>query len=128
MTHRNHQSAGTDPLGRAREFLGGGDHRGWIFGVCANLARRTGWELWIIRAVAAVCLLTLTLATMAVYFVLGVLMDETRPRTQRKISQWARQADRLVDALWRGIKRFFDESPARRRAPAGDDHDPVGHA
>lgn len=116
--------SGSEALHRAREILGSGDHTGWVFGVCANIARRSGWELWIVRCVAVICLLTLTVATVVVYLVLGMLMDETRPRTQRKISRWARQADRLLDSLWRGIKRFFDDSQRHRPPPV--DGDPVG--
>ncbi|MDJ0655731.1 MAG: PspC domain-containing protein [Xanthomonadales bacterium] len=97
-----------EPMDRFKRFLETSPENGWVFGVCATIAKRTGWELWAVRGIAAACLLLFTLASCLVYLALGMLMDETRPGTQRKLSRWARQADRVVDRIWSGLKQFFD--------------------
>lgn len=54
-----------------------------VFGTCLSLARR--WELpvWGVRAAAVVCLLVWTLASVAAYIVVSLLLPETRTGTRR---------------------------------------------
>lgn len=100
---------------KVKRFLEGGPAQGWIFGVCATLARRTGWDLWAVRLVAAISALMFTVVTALAYFVMAMLLDETRPGAQRKLSRWARQLDSFVDLIWRGLKKFFADRPGRER-------------
>jgi len=78
-------------------MLGTSEERGWVFGVCPAVSRRTGFELWCVRLTAIICLLLFTLLTVAVYFIAAMAMDETRPGAQQKLKRWARRADDLVD-------------------------------
>ncbi|MEM9182180.1 MAG: PspC domain-containing protein [Pseudomonadota bacterium] len=102
----SHNSDGFD---KVKRVLGGGPGEGWVFGVCANVARRTGWELWAVRAVVLVSLLIMSLLTILGYFALAMLMNETRPGAQQKMRRWAGQLDTLFEAVSQGLKRFFDQ-------------------
>ncbi len=104
---------------RMKSFLESAPHDGWIFGVCATLARRTGWDLWAVRLIAVISALVFTLATALVYFVLSMLLQETRPGAQRKISRWARKLDAILERIWRGLKQFFAEKPRCHRDTDG---------
>ena len=81
---------------RFKRMLGTSEERGWVFGVCPAVARRTGFELWCVRLTAIICLLLFTLLTVVVYFVSAMIMDETRPGAQAKLKRWARRADALL--------------------------------
>lgn len=98
-----------DHCHRIKRYLGTAPEDGWIFGVCAALARRMGWELWAVRLVAAIALLVFTLLTVLVYFGCAMLMDETRPAAQRKLSRWARNADRFVERAWDSLSRLLSD-------------------
>lgn len=117
-------SNNSDGFDKVKSLLGGGPEGGWVFGVCAHVAQRTGWELWAVRAVVLVCLLIMSLLTIFGYFVLAMLMNETRPGAQRKMRRWAGQLDTIFDALSAGLKRFFDQHgdhrPDGRRARRPD--------
>jgi phage shock protein PspC (stress-responsive transcriptional regulator) len=82
---------------RFKHMLGTSAERGWVFGVCPVIAKRTGFELWCVRLTAIICLLIFTLPTVAIYFVAAMLMSETRPGAQSKLKRWASRADALVD-------------------------------
>ena len=69
---------------RFKRMLGTSEERGWVFGVCPAVARRTGFELWCVRLTAIICLLLFTLLTVVAYFVTAMVMDETRPGAQAK--------------------------------------------
>ncbi len=104
------QSTHTDPWRSARDLLGSHAERGWVFGVCAALAERTGWELWAVRAATLVLLLMFWWLPMAIaYLVMAMLLDETRPGTQQKLKRWARRADDLLEVVWSGLKRAFGD-------------------
>jgi len=85
---------------RVRSTLGSRPDEGWLFGVCAALARRLGWELWALRLVAVIALLSFTLLTALAYFTAAMLMEETRRPAQARMRRWAEQADRLVERVW----------------------------
>ena len=95
--------------------------RGWVFGVCATLARRSGWDLWVVRLIAALMLMSFTLVAVLAYFVLAMLFHETRPGAQRKLMCWARRADDLLAAVGRGLKNMFDEQRSRRESESAVD-------
>ena len=92
-----------DHFRRVKSALGSAPEDGWIFGVCAALARRLSWELWAVRLVAAICLLCFTLITVVSYFATAMIMDETRPAAQRKLRRWADKADRLMEKFWSNV-------------------------
>ncbi|MFK7957893.1 MAG: PspC domain-containing protein [Lysobacterales bacterium] len=103
-----------DGFEKVKNVLGSGPDQGWVFGVCANLARRTGWDLWAVRAVMLVALLIMSLLTVLSYFVMAMLMNETRPGAQRRMRRWAGQLDTVFDTVSAGVKRFFaDKNPPR---------------
>jgi phage shock protein PspC (stress-responsive transcriptional regulator) len=104
-----------------KRLLGEGSENGWIFGVCATIARRSGWELWAVRSVAAVLFLLFSLASVLAYFVLAMLFHETRPGAQRKLTRWARRADDGLEVLIRGLKGIVTEGRAQRAAARGRD-------
>lgn len=93
--------------------------QGWIFGVCATLARRTGWELWLVRLIGAFLLLSFTFYTALAYFCLAMGFHETRPGAQAKLMRWARHADKLLAVIARGLKNLFADHQRRRN----DRHD-----
>jgi phage shock protein PspC (stress-responsive transcriptional regulator) len=84
---------------RFKRMLGTSADKGWVFGVCPVLAKRFDFELWAVRLTAIICLLLFTLLTVVIYFVVAMVMDETRPSAQRKLKQWAKRADSLVDTI-----------------------------
>lgn len=85
---------------RIKDSLGASPEDGWIFGVCAAIARRMDWELWAVRLVAVMALLAFTLLTIGVYFAAAMFMEETRPSAQAKLRRWAEKADRLIERIW----------------------------
>ncbi len=97
-----------------KSILGSGPQQGWAFGVCANLAKRTGWDLWAVRAVALVALLLTSILSIFSYFALAMLMHETRPAAQQKMRRWAGQLDKVFDLISRGVKQFFASQPKPR--------------
>ena len=110
MSHDQKPESTNDPWRSARDLLGSEPERGWVFGVCAALSARTGWELWAVRAATLVLLVMFWWLPMAVaYLVVAMLFDETRPGTQLKLKRWARRADDLLDVVWRGLKRAFNK-------------------
>lgn len=113
MTTENHSSEGFD---RVKSVLSSGPQQGWVFGVCSHLAQRTGWELWAIRSVMLVCLLVMSLLTIFGYFVLAMLMNETRPGAQVKMRRWAGQMDKVFDVVSAGVKRFFAQQRNANRS------------
>ncbi|MEM9532618.1 MAG: PspC domain-containing protein [Pseudomonadota bacterium] len=112
-----------DGFEKVREVLQSGPRSGWVFGVCSAIARRTGWELWIVRLVTLGCALVMTLLTFAAYFVLAMLMNETRPGAQSKMRRWASQADRVFDGLVRGLKSAFADGESPAKAERGGHRD-----
>ncbi len=96
-----------DGFEKVKSVLGSGPDQGWVFGVCSHLAKRTGWDLWAVRAVMLVALLIMSLLTLLSYFVLAMLMNETRPGAQRRMRRWAGQLDTVFDTVSAGVKRFF---------------------
>lgn len=105
-----------------KHLMGESRSSGWIFGVCATIAKRSGWELWIVRTCAAILLLTTTLYAALAYFVLAMLFSETRPGAQKKMTRWARQADDLLEILVKGIKGIVSQS--RRSQYRSADYQP----
>ncbi len=53
-----------------------------LFGVCKTLAERAGMETWLVRAIAIVAVIFLTLPTIIAYIVLALVLEETAERTQ----------------------------------------------
>lgn len=105
------QPAADDPWRSARDMLGSGPADGWIFGVCATIARRSGWELWSVRAVALVLLLLAWWVPVALaYLAIAMLIDETRPAAQSKLKRWARRADDVLELVWNGLGRLFNSA------------------
>ncbi len=102
---------------------------GWVFGVCATIARRSGWELWAVRAAAVVLLLLSMFWAGVAYFVLAMLFHETRPGAQRKLVRWARRADDALEILLRGLRNIVKPAPTApppppaRHAPPPTDGD-----
>lgn len=80
----------------------------WVWGVCAAVANRVGWETWIVRAVAVLLLIFLTGLTLAAYFILGLLLPESRDRAFRSIREFARFLDALIEAAGRKINQWLD--------------------
>lgn len=58
---------------------------GWIFGVCAGLAERFGCEAIVVRVIAVLSLLILTVPTALIYLAATVLI-RTRPLTYKGAS------------------------------------------
>jgi len=110
MSDKPQTETNNDPWRSARDLLGSQPERGWVFGVCAALAARTGWELWAVRTATLILLLMFWWLPMAIaYLVVAMLMDETRPATQLKLKRWAKRADDLLEVVWRGLKRAFNK-------------------
>ncbi|MEM9304147.1 MAG: PspC domain-containing protein [Pseudomonadota bacterium] len=103
-----------------KRLLDDRSEEGWVFGVCATLARRSEWELWAVRSVAAVLLLVFTFWTALAYFVLAMLFHETRPGAQGKLMRWARRADDGLEVLLRGLKKIFTDGRNRRPPPVDE--------
>lgn len=74
-------SAHNTPFDQIRNNLNGRDGQPIVFGVCLAVAKRLGIETWITRAIAIVATLFFTLATAALYILLGLLLSETNERT-----------------------------------------------
>jgi len=91
---------------RVKRFFDQQPSKQWVFGVCAGLTERTGWEAWAVRITALVCLFFIPLFTIIAYVVLAMLFDETRPVAQAKLSKWAKRLDSLIDVIYQGIKRW----------------------
>lgn len=64
-----------------RQALEGRPGRPIVLGVCNAVAQRFGFEAWKVRAATLVLGMFFTLATLAVYLVLGFVMGETGERT-----------------------------------------------
>jgi phage shock protein C len=52
--------------------------RGLLFGVCAGLAERFGWDLTVVRLVALLSLVVATLPTALLYLAVGCLTPSRR--------------------------------------------------
>ncbi len=76
--------------------------RGLLFGVCAGLADRCGWDLTVVRLVALLALVLATLPTALLYIVVGVLTPPKRLTYygHRERGLWRRAARRA-----RGMER-----------------------
>lgn len=89
---------------RLEALLDAHPEAGWIFGVCAVIARRTEWQLAYVRGTSVLLLLFFPLVTGLTYLGLAFWFPETRARTQSRLMRWARRADELVAAIARGIR------------------------
>jgi phage shock protein PspC (stress-responsive transcriptional regulator) len=65
-----------------REALAGRPGQPIVLGVCNTIATRMGWETWCVRLATIVSMLFLTLPTLAVYIIAGLVMKETEARTR----------------------------------------------
>ncbi|WP_191621396.1 PspC domain-containing protein [Marinihelvus fidelis] len=90
-----------DFLQSVRDNLNGRPGQPLLFGVCKTLAGRMGQEPWVLRAIAIVLLVFLTLPTVIAYIVLALVLDETSERTQGAFKglfiTLREAADRLAD-------------------------------
>ncbi|NIM69232.1 MAG: PspC domain-containing protein [Xanthomonadales bacterium] len=85
-----------------RKNLNGRPGQPIVLGVCSTLATRFDREPWVFRAAAIVLAVFFTLATLAVYVALGLLMKETETRTRGLFTGlviWGREAfERCLEA------------------------------
>lgn len=112
MTDRSSRDLGAD----FKRLLSDRADQGWIFGVCATLARRAEWELWGVRTAAAIALLLKPFWAGVAYFALAMIFYETRPGAQEKLVRWARRADDALEVLVAGLRRII----AHRRGHSDD--------
>lgn len=52
---------------------------------------------------------------MFAYWLLAMLMDETRADAQIKMRRWAGRIDSVVERIWSGLKKLFAESQSKSR-------------
>lgn len=64
-----------DPA-RGRGPLYRDPENGWVMGVCAGIAQRFDLNVFGVRLIAFISLLILTLPTLLVYFLLGLILRE----------------------------------------------------
>ena len=90
--------------------LNGEPGRPIVLGVCKTLAARFNQEVWLIRLAAIVLGVFYSFATLVVYVLLGLFMEETSHRTK---------------SLFEGIGiwfREFTEKVADKCSPGGSNH------
>lgn len=96
-----------------KENLNGRPGQPIVLGVCSVLANRFKREVWIFRAAAIVLGVFFTLATLAVYILLGLFMTETEERTRglfRGLGIWAQESSEKIVACCRDM---FGQSTER---------------
>ena len=89
-----------------KENLNGRPGQPIVLGVCNVLANRFEQEVWKFRAATIVLGVFFTLATLAVYILLGLFMAETEERTKglfRGLGVWAQESCEKVVAGCRDI-------------------------
>ena len=89
--------------------LNGKPDQPMVLGVCKTLAKRFDQETWLVRAVAIVLGVFFTFATVVVYILLGLFLEETSERTKgvfQGLGIWFREftdkaGDRVGDIFGR---------------------------
>jgi len=91
------------PFDQFRNALNGRDNQPIVLGVCITLARRVNVEPWITRCIAIICGVFFTFFTLAVYILLGFLLDETNERTSgffRGLQIWLTERWQVIKTKW----------------------------
>jgi phage shock protein PspC (stress-responsive transcriptional regulator) len=94
-----------------RDIFGEEQRPVWIWGVCAAIAAKFGWQTWIVRVAAVVSLILFTKISLLAYLVLGLVLPECRERTLHSIRQFVRLIEQLVQlatakvSQWLGSRR-----------------------
>lgn len=99
-----------DIFERIKDNLNGRPGQPMLFGVCKALAARMGSEAWLVRAIAIIALVFLTLPTVLTYIVLALVLDETSERTQGAFKGLFITLREWADRLLSGARHLFGQA------------------
>lgn len=95
-------------LNTIKENLNGTPGQPIVLGVCKHVAQRMGAEVWVIRAIAIVALLFVTMPTVVAYILLGLFMEETAERTRGVFQGLYLTLQEWVDKVLESGRRIFN--------------------